>query len=1001
MQQADQPGESTQPKKRIFISYGRLDATDVAAWLHQELVALGYDVWLDQHDLQQATGAEWERKIEDAISKSNVVIALMSPHSVRPQSECRNEISLAKDSDLAIVPVMVNRCDRPLRLHALQYIDLAGFERLSQQAREILLKKVIDAIEHGVPEDPLLASLREKFAPLDFDWMFSRHEKFVGREWLFDQFDKWLQDNSEPVLFLVGPPGIGKSAALSKWIQMRMKIGAVHFCRHDRADLRDPVVMVKSIVTQLLQVQNQLPGFAESIRSINLGSSGKAMDSTGRAAELMDTMVLDPLRKIQPGQCWVLVIDALDEGGEGIQNLLAKVQGHLPPTVKMIVSARPEADVLTLFPNKVVLSALGAENQADLVKYVQQRVDLSKRFAASDETEKQRIVGGVVAWSEGVFLVAVLVLDEIEAGRLEINNLSDPIGGLASIYLQHFRRLFANAETYQDVADCLEVMLDSHKPLSDQFIAEVLDRPVRNVTLALNQLGSLVPMQQGTRSPFHKSLFDWLRASQETPHTYALPVGGGLDRIENWCERVGTAEANHFVGKVYQFRGDFNKAETFYELCLQIALKMLGKDHPDIEKILQDFTMLYYLQGKSENELMLFGSKTLALYERTFGEWDPRYAWQLNLSGLTFSAQGQQEQASPMFERAAVIYEKVLDKDDPDLVENLDLLANSYFAQQNYVKALPLYIRVLAIKEKVLGKDHPDVANSLGLLAASYSKQGKFEEAMPLYVRAQAINELVFGKDHKNVANVLCEIAMSYLDQEKYEQALGMYERELVIREKALGKDHPDLVISLNNLASLYRDQGDYKIALPLFVRALAISENALGKDHPDVATSLKILASLYHSQGDYAKALPKYVRALEISEKALGKDHSDVATILNNLAELYKAQGDYVKALPMYVRALAISEKTLGKNHPSVATILNNLALLYDEQGEYQKALPMFARALAILDKVHGKDHPNVGIFLNNYAACLEALGKTKEAAAARARAKKIKDQIDRKSGK
>ena len=181
MQQADQPGESTQPKKRIFISYGRLDATHVAAWLHQELVALGYDVWLDQHDLQQATGAEWERKIEDAISKSNVVIALMSPHSVRPQSECRNEISLAKDSDLAIVPVMVNRCDRPLRLHALQYIDLAGFERLSQQARAILLKKVIDAIEHGVPEDPLLASLREKFAPLDFDWMFSRHEKFVGR----------------------------------------------------------------------------------------------------------------------------------------------------------------------------------------------------------------------------------------------------------------------------------------------------------------------------------------------------------------------------------------------------------------------------------------------------------------------------------------------------------------------------------------------------------------------------------------------------------------------------------------------------------------------------------------------------------------------------------------------------------------------------------------------------------------------------------------------------
>jgi len=708
MQQADQPGESTQPKKRIFISYGRLDATHVAAWLHQELVALGYDVWLDQHDLQQATGAEWDRKIEDAISKSNVVIALMSPHSVRPQSECRNEISLAleKQPKLAIVPVMVNRCDRPLRLHALQYIDLAGFDRLSQQAREILLKKVIDAIEHGVPEDPLLASLREKFAPLDFDWMFSRHEKFVGREWLFDQFDKWLQDNSEPVLFLVGPPGIGKSAALSKWIQMRMKIGAVHFCRHDRADLRDPVVMVKSIVTQLLQVQNQLPGFAESIRSINLGSSGKAMDSTDRAAELMDTMVLDPLRKIQPGQCWVLVIDALDEGGEGIQNLLAKVQGHLPPTVKMIVSARPEADVLTLFPNKVVLSALGAENQADLVKYVQQRVDLSKRFAASDEMEKQRIVDGVVSWSEGVFLVAVLVLDEIAAGRLEINNLSDPIGGLAGFYLQHFRRLFANEETYQDVADCLEVMLDSHKPLSDQFIAEVLDRPVRNVTRALNQLGSLVPVQQGTRSPFHKSLFDWLRASQETPHTYALHVGGGLDRIEKWCDRVGTAEANHFVARLYESQEDDNlevyvKSEKFYRRALAITEKALGKDHPDVANIL--------------NEL---------------GE----------LLGLFI---GDIDEAMPLFERALAIREKSLGKDHPSVADSLNHLADFYGLQGDYAKPIPMHVRALAIYEKALGKDHPSVGISLNNYAACLEALGKTKEAAAARARAKKIQDRI------------------------------------------------------------------------------------------------------------------------------------------------------------------------------------------------------------------------------------------------------------------
>ena len=864
MQQADQPGESTQPTKRIFISYGRQDATHVAVWLHQELVALGYDVWLDQHDLQQATGAEWERKIEDAIRQRDVVIALMSPHSVRPQSECRNEISLAKDSDLAIVPVMVNRCDRPLRLHALQYIDLAGFERLSQQARAILLKKVIDAIEHGVPEDPLLASLREKFAPLDFDWMFSRHEKFVGREWLFDQFDEWLQDSAEPVLFLVGPPGIGKSAALSKWIQMRMKIGAVHFCRHDRADLRDPVVMVKSIVTQLLQVQNQLPGFAESIRSINLGSSGKGKDSTDRAAELMDTMVLDPLRKIQPGQCWVLVIDALDEGGEGIQNLLAKVQGHLPPTVKMIVSARPEADVLTLFPNKVVLSALGAENQADLVKYVQQRVDLSKRFAASDEMEKQRIVDGVVAWSEGVFLVAVLVLDEIEAGRLEINNLSDPIGGLASIYLQHFRRLFANEETYQDVADCLEVMLVSYQPLSDQFIAEVLHRPVRNVTRALNQLGSLVPVQQGTRSPFHKSLFDWLRASQETPHTYALPVGGGLDRIENWCERVGTAEANIFVARLYESQEDdnqevYDKSEKFYRRALAITEKALGKDHPDVAKILEELAgMLGYFKGDMDDAMPLL-ERALAIQEKVLGKDHPNVISMLNHMCEWYTGLTEFDKASALFERVLVFEENHLGKDHPGLLWHLNTLAELYCDQDQYEQALALYERALAIRERAFGKDHPDVANSLNNLAGLYHEQGDYENALPIYLRAFKIGENALGKDHPDVAKSLNTLAVFY-----YTQLLDSWE----FLDSASDKNHPDTTGSLIALAMLYQSQGEYRKALPLHERSLSILENALDKDHPEVATSLNNYADCLEALGKTKEAAVARARAKKIKDQ-------------------------------------------------------------------------------------------------------------------------------------
>ena len=860
MQQADQPGESTQPTKRIFISYGRQDATHVAVWLHQELVALGYDVWLDQHDLQQATGAEWERKIEDAIRQRDVVIALMSPHSVRPQSECRNEISLAKDSDLAIVPVMVNRCDRPLRLHALQYIDLAGFERLSQQARAILLNKVIDAIEHGVSEDPLLASLREKFAPLDFDWMFSRHEKFVGREWLFDQFDKWLQDNSEPVLFLVGPPGIGKSAALSKWIQMRMKIGAVHFCRHDRADLRDPVVMVKSIVTQLLQVQNQLPGFAESISSINLGSSDKAMDSTDRAAELMDTMVLDPLRKIQPGQCWVLVIDALDEGGEGIQNLLAKVQGHLPPTVKMIVSARPEADVLTLFPNKVVLNALGAENQADLVKYVQQRMDLSNRFAASDEIEKQHIVDGVVAWSEGVFLVAVLVLDEIEAGRLEINNLNDPIGGLAGFYLQHFRRLFANEEKYQDVADCLEVMLVSHEPLSDQFIADVLDRPVRNVTRALNQLGSLVPVQQGTRSPFHKSLFDWLRASQEIPHTYALPVGGGLVRIEKWCERMGTVEASNFMGEIYctkPFR-KLDKACAKYEKSLEIARNIV------------------------------INLKTLESYEILCAT--------LNNVASIKQALRELDSANKHYEECLAIRRDLAKKyctseHHRNVCVSLDNVAGIQEARNNLDSAYENYNESLKIRRKLMAEVNSydtsrEVLKSLGHIADIMSKIGNLDVAVKTLTECVEISRNISfrfrsAESERVLSIFLDRVGAAYYGLKEWDLAHRHYEESLKITERIaleLGtlEGRRDITVTIESIAQVEFARQHDELALEHHGKSLQIREG-IANEERDSSKFLYRLADIARSRGWISKILLK----------------SDPKAALENILKAHQASED------------------------------------------------------------------------------------------------------------
>jgi hypothetical protein len=66
---------------RVFISYGRKDASELATRLATQLTKNGFDVWLDRSELR--AGKAWEQQIIDGLRETKVVIALLSPHSTR------------------------------------------------------------------------------------------------------------------------------------------------------------------------------------------------------------------------------------------------------------------------------------------------------------------------------------------------------------------------------------------------------------------------------------------------------------------------------------------------------------------------------------------------------------------------------------------------------------------------------------------------------------------------------------------------------------------------------------------------------------------------------------------------------------------------------------------------------------------------------------------------------------------------------------------------------
>src|SRR5262249_26273805 len=108
-------------RTRVFLSYGRADAADLAGRLRAGLEARGDDVWQDTG--RARAGQAWARAIRDALADARAFVALLSPHAVRDGGVCANELQQALDNRLPIVPVMALPCPRPLLINDLHYLD--------------------------------------------------------------------------------------------------------------------------------------------------------------------------------------------------------------------------------------------------------------------------------------------------------------------------------------------------------------------------------------------------------------------------------------------------------------------------------------------------------------------------------------------------------------------------------------------------------------------------------------------------------------------------------------------------------------------------------------------------------------------------------------------------------------------------------------------------------------------------------------------------------------
>jgi WD40 repeat protein len=121
---------------RIFISYAHRDGATLAVRLHRDLTAAAFEVWLDTARLHG--GDTWTLEIEQAIDRSQVVLALLTPASYT-SGICRAEQLRSLRQGKCVIPILAAPgTDIPLHLEPKHYLDFTDDRSYDAAFRSLL-----------------------------------------------------------------------------------------------------------------------------------------------------------------------------------------------------------------------------------------------------------------------------------------------------------------------------------------------------------------------------------------------------------------------------------------------------------------------------------------------------------------------------------------------------------------------------------------------------------------------------------------------------------------------------------------------------------------------------------------------------------------------------------------------------------------------------------------------------------------------------------------------
>jgi hypothetical protein len=534
------------PKKslKIFISYGHDKNELLIQMIKNDLEKRGHDVWFDKKNIKR--GEDWRRSITEGITHSDNFLSFLSKHSTRDPGVCRDEIAIAIGAKQGnIQTILIESEDEvkpPVNIGHIQWLDMQDWESIYKKGKEKWeewynekLFEIISVVESETSRRFAgeIEQLSKYLLPIDSTVRVSDllNRDFFGREWLFEELEKWrLSNKTESRLFWIsGTMGLGKSAFAARLCHTKGDVVlAAQFCEWNKPEHKNAERLISSISFQLAV---RLPDYRKYL--LNLPELMR-LDNKN-SDELFDYLLTNPLNNCINGQRerYLIVIDAIDEANDGNKNPLAEVLSrkakNLPNWIGIVITSRPESNIIQLFRelNPTEIKPKTVDNRNDIRRFLNANLD----SYLNNNLDADAIIENILEISEGMFLIAEFICNELIKGNLSIVKLNDFPPGLGAFYYNLFKRHFPDMDYYNsEIEPILGVVIASPEPIETELLQQIFGLSLKKIKSILSKIEIVFPSsfrnEKQVIKIYHKSISEWLTDKKSATEYFVDSIRG-------------------------------------------------------------------------------------------------------------------------------------------------------------------------------------------------------------------------------------------------------------------------------------------------------------------------------------------------------------------------------------------------------------------------------------------------------------------------------------------